>query len=164
MTSTTKTSIQGDFLCALPFWHLAFLIPSMSLVPQLKKRILEQVLGCASIFRLLLEHFAHKLEELLFSLSLKKRDGLSNSEVLQDQILADEFSIVIKKWAAKVLKCVSTRLSFGVLDFGNEGQLAETPFPLKESLRRWYWQTCKKECVPLRRRLSLEWLDGKDRD
>lgn len=71
-------------------------IQSIILVPQLKKRILEQVLGSASLFRLPLEHFGHEVEELLFLLSLKKRDGLSNPEVPRDQLLADEFS-----WWAK---------------------------------------------------------------
>jgi hypothetical protein len=123
----------------------------------LKKGVLEQLLGCAPLFWLLLEHFAQEIEELLFILSLKTRDGLSNPEVTRDQVLADEFpygakgnqhrkvmrgpvhinlTITIEKRAAKILACVSTQLSFGVLNFRCEGHLARYSLLLKKSLWR----------------------------
>ena len=90
----TQPSIQ---LCAMPLLDPGLSnISSIGLVVQLKKRILKQILGCAPLFWLPLEHFAHEVEELLFFLSLEKRDGPSKPEVWRDQVLADEFS-----WWAK---------------------------------------------------------------
>lgn len=49
-------------------------------------------------------------------------------------------TIVIKKWATKVMKCITARLSFEVLRCKIKGQLAETSFALQESHRRWALQ------------------------
>jgi len=80
------TSRQGEILL-----RTTYLASGVSDILSLTL-ILERVLGCASIFRLPLEHSAHEIKELLFFLSLENRNGVSNSEVVRNQVFADEFT------------------------------------------------------------------------
>jgi hypothetical protein len=52
----------------------------------------QQILCCASLSGQPLEHFAHKVEKLLFFITLKSSNGVRKLKILGDKVFANEIT------------------------------------------------------------------------